>query len=711
MRDTITAIALVLCWSVGWTVPAAFAQAQTPEPFEGPPPQLWEEVQKLTASDAEAVDHFGFSVSIHENTVVVGVPSSDDAGSRSGSAYIFERGQGGSGVWNEVKKLTALDAAMSDEFGESVAIHGDIVVVGTPLDDDAGTESGSAYVFERNQGGMDNWGEVKKLTASDAVVGSRFGGSVAINGNTVVIGARGHFAIGSAYVFGRDEGGLDNWGEVARITASDGEENDVFGVSVSINADTVVVGAPGSAGSFSGSAYIFERDEGGLDAWGEVKKITASDAADSDFFGSSVSLSGDIIVVGASGNDDICPADPECNSGSAYVFERDHGGLDNWGEVKKLLASNAALGDEFGGSVAISGDIAVVGAHRHDGIGNDSGLFYVFDRKQGGADSWGEVDSVAASDVDHLDNFGIAVAISEEAIISGAYQDDDACPADQFCDSGSAYVFAPIVSTDLSIAKIDSVDPVVAGMPLTYTITVSNAGPSDAQDVVVIDTLPADVAFVSTSGCTEDPAGVPTCTLGSINSGANASYTVTVEVDPGAIGDLSNHACTSSATQDSDPSNDCTTELTGVVQETDLALSLSDSRDPVIVGETVTLTATATNLGPSDATEVVVSIILPPEFAFVGATPVDDCSEVAGAISCNVGALSRSAEAVFTVTATATTDGIFTTTSSVTGAEVDPEPGNNSGEEATRVLTPSEAVVFSDGFESGDTTGWTLTSP
>jgi len=210
-----------------------------------------------------------------------------------------------------------------------------------------------------------------KLTASDAAGGDSFGLRVSISGDTAIVGARQNddacipvtsfCESGSAYVFGRDVGGADNWGEVAKLTASDAALDDFFGTSVSISGDTAIVGADtdDDGGSASGSAYVFGRDVGGADNWGQVAKLTASDAAGGDLFGISVSISGDTAIVGARGGDG-----PVVNSGSAYVFGRDFGGADNWGQVAKLTASDAAGGDFFGIFVSISGDTAMVGLIR-----------------------------------------------------------------------------------------------------------------------------------------------------------------------------------------------------------------------------------------------------------------------------------------------------------------------------------------------------------
>lgn len=559
----------VFCWF--FTVPAVFATSQTPHPdFLALPPQLLEEIQELTASDAAALDEFGRSVGVSGDTIVVGAFGGDGASIDSGSAYIFERNEGGTDNWGEVTKLVASDAAAGDLFGISVGISGDTVIVGAFRDDDAcpavsWCDSGSAYVFERNSGGTDNWGEVKKLTASDASVRSEFGFSLEVSGNTVIVGAPSDLApagsfSGSAYVFERDLGGINNWGEVTKLIASDPGAVDQFGFSVGVSGDTVIVGAVGNddAGKNSGSAYVFQRDQGGPDGWGEVTKLTASNAQTRDHFGGSVAISGDSVIVGAY-------EVRETASGSAYVFERDLGGIDNWGEVTRLTASDAGARDRFGESVGISEDTVIVGA-----LGDDdacpadwrcnSGSAYVFERDLGGVDNWGEGNKLTASDAEARDQFGFHVRISGNTMIAGTRLNDDAG-----LNSGSAYVFASsVIAADLVITKTDAADPVAAGNSLTYAITVQNLGPGEAQNVVVTETLPPEVTLVSTSGCGEDPAGVPTCTLGTIANNDFDDYAITVEVDPFTMGTIVNQASVNSSTPEALPGDETVSEATTV---------------------------------------------------------------------------------------------------------------------------------------------------
>ncbi len=408
----------------------------------GPEPQSAEaaflsEVKKLLASDAQANDLFGASVAVSGDIAVVGAYWEDAAGSDAGAAYILQRNEDGADNWGEVTKLTASDAQAGDQFGFSVAVSGDTTVVGASAEDAGGTQAGAAYVFQRDQGGADNWGEVKKLTASDAQAGDTFGRSVAVSGGTAIVGAHQAQAssgnAGTAYVFQRDQGGTDNWGEVKKLTASDAQANDLFGASVAVSADIAVVGAyrEDAGGTDAGAAYVFQRNEDGADNWGEVTKLTASDAQAGDWFGFSVALSGDTAVVGARREDA-----GGSNAGAAYVFQRDQGGADNWGEVKKLTASDAQASDEFGISVAVSGDTAVVGAQEEDTAGSRAGATYTFHRDQGGADNWGEVKKLLASDAQAGDKFGASVAVSGDTVVVGANTEDAGGS-----NAGAAYIF------------------------------------------------------------------------------------------------------------------------------------------------------------------------------------------------------------------------------------------------------------------------------
>ncbi len=326
--------------------------------------ERWTQQAKLTADDVAEGDYFGASVAISDDTAVVGASHDDGAGEDSGSAYVFVRTDG---TWTRQAKLTPGDAAEDDTFGRSVAISGDTAVVGT-LSDDAGMWSGSAYAFVREGG---EWTQQAKLVADDATEGDNFG-FVAVSGDTAVVGAPGADAAGldagAAYVFVREDG---TWTQRAKLVADDAAREDIFGVSVAVSGDTVVVGAryDDDVAQSAGSAYVFHRDGG---TWTQQAELHGDGAARYDLFGFSVATSGDAVVVGAL-NDDDAGADV----GAAYVFDRSGG---EWGRRAKLTPGDAVRSVWFGASVAVSGDAVLVGAPFDDGAVEWSGAAYVFGR-------------------------------------------------------------------------------------------------------------------------------------------------------------------------------------------------------------------------------------------------------------------------------------------------------------------------------------------
>jgi hypothetical protein len=390
------------------------------------------EEAKLIASDAEDVDIFGIAVDIDNDTIIVGSHRDDGDGFDRGSAYIYERNLAGSDSWGEAIKLTSPDAADEDYFGENVSIDGDKVVIGAIGVDDFGSASGAAYIFERNLGGANNWGYRVKLTASDARANSYFG-RVAISGDTVVVGASWDLG-GSACIFERNDGGIDNWGEVKKLKASDAEEDTYFGRSVAIDGDTIIIGAYAADGieSDMGAAYIFERNQAGTDNWGELIKLTASDGEKGDGFGRSVAIFGDTIVVGAYRKDGN-----GSDRGAAYIYERNLGGVDNWGEAAKQVASDSMDGDMFGNSVDLYGNIVLVGAYRKNDLGDWQGSAYIYGRNEGGIENWGEVKKITPSDVEDYNSFGNSVAINLDTLTIGAFGNSGAGVY-----RGAAYVYS-----------------------------------------------------------------------------------------------------------------------------------------------------------------------------------------------------------------------------------------------------------------------------
>ncbi|MEN6306319.1 MAG: FG-GAP repeat protein [Anaerohalosphaeraceae bacterium] len=390
--------------------------------------ETWPQMQKFLASDGAANDNFGFSVAISGNYAIVGARMDDDMGTDSGSAYIFYW-DGTS--WTQQAKLTASDGAAFDYFGKSVSISGASAIVGAYANDDNGDISGSAYIFTRIG---TTWAQQTKLLASDGATHDWFGESVAIDGDYAIVGAIGestHGAVsGAAYIFVR---GFTGWKQQAKLLASDGAAGDNFGNSVSISGDYAIVGAyrDDDLGNYSGSAYVFKRND---TTWAQMQKFLAPDGAYDDWFGNSVSISGDYAIVGAPNDDDLGES-----SGSAYLFKRSG---KTWSLQQKLTPSDGDAGAGFGVSVALRGDCAAVGAE---------GSVYIF--KTSGA-TWTQQAKLTPSDNVDDDEFAYSVALSGDFVLAGAYHDDDNGDV-----SGSAYLFGFTPDADLNDDfKVDLAD-------------------------------------------------------------------------------------------------------------------------------------------------------------------------------------------------------------------------------------------------------------
>jgi hypothetical protein len=416
-------IARSLCWAgfLGalW---ALLSACESYPPERKPDPNAPStQVKRLTSKDAKDGDRMGGSVGIDGEVIIVGTNMFGSNNARPGQAFIFSQNQGGTDTWGQTARLVASDGEDADMFGNSVAISGDNAISGAGWEDNVDIDVGSAYLFSRNLGGVNNWGQLKKLTSSDGQNGDGFGFAVSIDGDAAVVGApyksTTAWASGVAYAFSRNQGGADNWGQVRKLVPSDFTAAATFGFSVAVSGDTIVVGAvnDNGTGSYRGAAYVFCRDLGGAGNWGEAKKLTAFDAEDRDAFGCSVAISGDFLIVGAG-----VKHESGVETGAAYIFGRNQGGADNWGLIKRLRASDAAPYDGFGASVSISADYALVGATGKDGTIPDIGGVYIFQRDLGGADNWGEVGNVMPADANETCWFGQSVALSGDLFVVGA---------------------------------------------------------------------------------------------------------------------------------------------------------------------------------------------------------------------------------------------------------------------------------------------------
>ncbi len=435
----------------------------------------WSLSQKLTASDATAQDEFGFAASLTNDRFVVGAHLDDSNGNNSGSVYVFYKnginwsqsqkvlavagtqaadgyfgsvsisnnraliGVPGDGCayifdfdgnnWIQTQKIIAVNGSFSNRFGISVSLSGNRALIGASnqvnFSNNIGFNGGAAYIFDFDG---DNWTQTRKIMATDGAAGDRFGFSVSLSGNRALVGAflnDGHIiSSGSAYIFNFN-GTI--WTQTTKIIALDGETGDDFGNSVSLSGNRALIGAQrdNDHGFFSGSAYIFDFDGSN---WSLTNKITALDGEASDQFGGSVSLSGNRALIGAQGDVDGNP-----RPGSAYIFDFDG---TNWTQATKIIAPDGESGDEFGVSVSLSGNRALIGAGLDDDNGFNAGAAYIFNFD---GINWTQTTKITAIDGESSDSFGGSVSMSGNRVLIGATGEDD-----RGSNSGSAYIFNDI---------------------------------------------------------------------------------------------------------------------------------------------------------------------------------------------------------------------------------------------------------------------------
>jgi hypothetical protein len=377
-------------------------------------------VMKLTASNGSEYDYFGSSLAVANNRIIAGaigyeynpaiiVPPGEEVNVsllfNSGLAYAYDY----NGNSFDEYIIEASDKSGNGYFGYAVAAFNDIVIIGAPGNYQDGIKSGSAYVYHWTGSSYDEY----KLTPSNGEPGGCFGASVAISGEIIVVGAsetsNNGENTGSVYIYSQNDNNFDEY----IIEASDGNVSDYFGYSVAISDNTIVVGAPGS--DETGGVYIYEWNDGS--SYNEYK-ITAPDLEVEDCFGYSLAISDDTIVVGSPNTD---------QTGAIYIYKWNETNCDCY----KLLASDGTDYDLFGSSVAISGNTIVVGAHNDDAMGTSSGSVYVYHWNGSGYDEY----KLTAPDGAVDDFFGFCVAISNN-VIAVSCDDDDSGE-----DSGSVYLF------------------------------------------------------------------------------------------------------------------------------------------------------------------------------------------------------------------------------------------------------------------------------
>lgn len=442
----------------------------------------------FVSSDIMADDNFGGSVALDGDSAIVGAPDHELGGETDqGAAYVFVRNT--SGDWIEEDKLVANDGDGLDHFGTAVDIEGDYAVVG-------GGIGNVAYVFVRSG---NSWSQQQKLT--DPTVGNSdsYGSAVAISGDTIVVGARrgdevgGSLGPGVAIVFVRSG---SSWTRQAYLSASDGVDGDEFGISVAIEGDVVVVGAALralGATDRAGAGYVFRRTG---TTWAEEQILVEPEPDFANELGQSVGISGDRIILGT---------DQATDAAHVYSFSQ---GI--WSHEQTLSVTEKPDEDvsRFGGSVAIDGDFALVGAVRTDiGDAFDAGSTYLFERTAGG---WVQERRIRAPMPVDFGEFGSSVAMQDGTILIGS--------AEIFATTtgtNSAYPYAITPSTDVAGPLVTSVLPasrsVQVGNVATVFAAMINGGVNELVDCQMLEQpgVPAEFSYQTTDPATNVPTGQP----------------------------------------------------------------------------------------------------------------------------------------------------------------------------------------------------------
>jgi hypothetical protein len=398
-------------------------------------PEAWAQCheQQISASNSAELDVFAWSLDLEIDRLVIGAVATDNAcptnpNCNSGSVYVFHKT---GGTWTEKVQLVGSDTAFRDQFGHDVGISGDRILVGAHLKDGGG----AAYIFAYDG---TNWVEEQKLLGSTIQDNWHFGHSVALHGDIAVVGTMRDehqgFETGSAYVYQRSGG---TWIEQDWLIASDAASGDRYGRSSDVEGDYIAIGSHlhDGIGADSGSAYIYERDDNGTpgdvldDSWPEAAALVPSDTHADMLFGRCVDLSNNVLIVGASQADNN-----GVMTGAAYIYFRTPGGT--WTEVQKLTADDGMDGDRFGISVALDGSYALVGARAADQNGTDSGAVYVFTRTPSGYFQTGKILGIDTAAGDQLGH-ETGVQVEGTTALIGSRFNGVAAP-----NGGSAYLFS-----------------------------------------------------------------------------------------------------------------------------------------------------------------------------------------------------------------------------------------------------------------------------
>jgi len=390
---------------------------------------VWELEEQLSPSSPSSMPiRFGTSLGISGDRTVIGAPG---IGPNSGRAFVF-RFDTIDGHWIEEQVLAPADSVIYDEFGACVAFVGDTIIVGAPYATGLGIYTGAVYVF-RFDPILGTWIQQQKLIATDGTIYAEFGAAISRDDGVLLVGARDTFVSGSGpgacYVYNYDPG-LDEWVFQQKLIASDGASRDGFGSSVSLHGELAVIGAPLDNTTLAdvGSCYIFRLDSL-LGSWTEEQKLMSPTNGFQQMFGASVGIIGDSILVGVPADDELI-----LDGGAVHAFQYDITQGD-WMPAEIITASTGEIWDYFGTSIAMHEEFAVIGVPEDDDEGLDAGGAFTF-RRDLVAGNWTEEQRLPAAGGVADDRYGSSVAVSPEFLVVGAPFDDATN-----LNTGSVYVY------------------------------------------------------------------------------------------------------------------------------------------------------------------------------------------------------------------------------------------------------------------------------
>lgn len=607
---------------------------------------------QLLPAGSASDDEVGQAIAIEGNQLLLGATGDDDQASNSGAVYVYEF-DGSS--WVQRSKLVIGAGGINDRFGNAISMNGSRAVIGAP-NLSGSAANGSAYIFDFDG---TNWNLSATLSAQDGTAGDRFGSAVSLDGDRVLIGADSDDAqggvAGSAYIFELQGG---SWNEVAKLSAFDASPISQVGFSVSLEGDTALVGAPGDGtnGIVAGAAYLFNDLGGGT--WIQTGKILASNGAQGDGLGVSLSLNNGTAAIGAMGGGNS-------DEGAVYIYSIGVGAAT---ELDIISPQGLEGGASFGESVTLDGDRFLAGASTANGNTSRSGSAYVFEFD---GSVWSESTRITPSQTGSNDRFGHSVSLSGASVAVGANTFDGTGS-----NSGAGFVFQE--SVDIALISSGIPATAVAGTDVNYQLMVTNNGPSTATNVMIANTItPAAMVSSGTPACS---GGFP-CNVGTLAAGESSTVMVTVSIPQDADSAVIIDADASSDQTDAMIGNESVDDSILVDSVADLQLNATgpSGANP---GEMISYQLQVQQLGPSQASRANLAVTADAGLSFVSAD--GPCS---AGFPCSLGSVDSGAD--MTITANfmvlPTASGTLDLDATVSSSTMDPNPLNNSDSVSTSV--------------------------